>query len=50
MAQRPETAAAEPKHTSERSDPIPLADRRRLLRPAQTLIRPGQLITDWASF
>ncbi len=49
MEQRQDAKATERPAKSERSDPLPLADRRRLLRTAVSPTKPAQVITDWAS-
>lgn len=49
MEQRQDAKPADRPAKSERSDPIPLADRRRLLRSAKVALKPGQIFTDWAS-
>ncbi len=36
-------------HSKERSNPIPLADRRRLVRPDDKAEPQPQVFTDWAS-
>jgi hypothetical protein len=49
MEQRQDAKPADQSATAERSKPIPLADRRRLTRPATQPLKPGQIFTDWAS-
>ena len=39
-----------PANTTGRATPIPLADRRRLMREVKRTEASAQIITDWASF
>ena len=49
MAKRNEPDVKQSTDSNERSAPIPLADRRRMLRQVQETVKPGQVFTDWAS-
>lgn len=49
MEQRQDAKPAERPAKADRAEPQPAADRRRLMRPKQKEIKPGQVFTDWAS-
>ena len=49
MQQRQDANATQYPTKTERTEPLPLADRRRLLRPAVIPAKPSQIFTDWAS-
>ena len=50
MEQRPEAKSTDRTAMTPRTQPIPLADRRRLLRPSEVAEQaPQPVITDWAS-
>lgn len=50
MAQRNETKSSDGKNSAERLEPIPLAERRRMMSNEHRAKKPGQVITDWAAF
>lgn len=49
MEDRNSQPAPEHARTAERASPLPLADRRRLVRQADKADVPAPVITDWAS-
>ncbi len=49
MEQRQEAKPADRPAKTERTEPLPQADRRRLMRAKQKDVKPGQVFTDWAS-
>ena len=49
MEDRQSKPRSEPPDGAERSQPKPIADRRRLVRPAEKTEPPRPVFTDWAS-
>ena len=49
MEEHKTTPAAELTQVTGRAMPLPLADRRRLVRQAEKVEAPAPVITDWAS-
>ncbi len=49
MEKSQDTKSSDRPAKKDRSDPLPLADRRRLMRPQTKPAKPDQVYTDWAS-